>query len=540
MNFLRTKRKLFASIATGVGLAMVLTACSGGESPRSDGEPGEGGTLTFAVGNDIQNFNPPSRSAGGNDTWYVTRQLFESLVFQNPETQEIEPWLAETFEANEDATEFTFELREDVTFSDGTPLTATTVQANFDDNKEAGAESFASAYLANYVETEIVDEHTVIVKFSEPNAAFFSQAATVYLALVSEPSLETPFAERGHTSDISGSGPFVLESYTPDQSTVLSAREDYGWGPEFFENTGPAHLDRVEFVVVPEAGNRTGGLTSGQVDVAGGIAPNDIETVEASAEIISRANPGTVFGIYFNENAPIVAEPEIREAIALAVDAQEVRDGALSDHFAVATSPLSQTTQDYADVSDSIPQTDRAAAEQVLDGAGWTVGSDGIRERDGERLSLRIVDPQNFGPNADSIALLQQQLRAVGIEIEVLPGEGGEFLERMTSGDYELAWRNISGVDADTLRSDFSDAGAQNWPVNDEELNQRLLDQITIGDPEARAAELEDIQRALVEGFHFVPVHELTTVLGVSEGVSGVVLGADSRLTLLLDASVEG
>lgn len=531
----RVRTSLFA--ATTLVTVLTLGACSSAGSITS-GESDGGGSLSFAIGNDPLVFNPAA-PGNGNDTWYVSRQIFESLVYQNPDTGEADPWLAESYEINEDATEYTFKLREDVTFSDGTALTAETVKQNFDDLKAAGAASSAVADVRNYTETEVVDEYTAIIKFSEPNAAFLAAAAGPTLAIVSEPSLEIPFADRASGEGVSGSGPFTLSEYTKDSSVILKKREGYAWAPASFENRGDAHVDTVEFKVVPESGNRTGGLSSGQVDVAGGIAPNDIATVEASNNIVSRPNPGTVFGLYFNYDKPLFEDPLVREAVALAVDSEEIRDGALSDHFAVATSPLAATTKDYADVSDAIPTHNLEEAKQLLDEAGWAEGADGIREKDGEKLSFRITYINNFGPNADAIALLQEQLRAVGIESTQRNGTVPEFQANLSSDEFEIAWRNLSGVDADILRRDFTDVGSDtNFPFADEEVTAGLKEQATIGDEAERSARLAELQRDIVEKDLFVPVHELTTVLGVAAGVEGISLGADSRLDLLVDVQL--
>ncbi|KAB1644470.1 ABC transporter substrate-binding protein [Pseudoclavibacter sp. CFCC 14310] len=536
MSRKRTQRALIAAAAAGLALSLALTGCaSGGGTASNDAGPVDGGTLKFAIGNDPISFNPTG-VGNGNDTWYVTRQVYDSLVYQNPDSQEIEPWLAKSYSVNDNATEFTFNLRDDVTFSDGSRLTATTIKANLDDAKAAGAASSAASYLASYTGTDVTDEHTAVVKFAKPNASFLSNAATVTLGIVSDKSLTVPFADRSAGTNIAGSGPFVLKSYTKDQSTTLAKRDGYTWAPASRGNTTGAHLDAVEFSVVPESGNRTGGLTSGQLDVAGGIAPNDIDTVAASNNTVERANPGTVFGVYFNEHQPVIADESVREAVGYAVDAQEIRDGALNDHFAVADSVLSQTTQDHEDASSVIPAHDPEKAKQVLEQAGWTEGSDGIREKDGQKLKFRISYINNFGPNADSIALLQQQLKAVGIDSVQISGTVPEFQETIKSGDYEVAWRNLSRVDGDVLRTDFSSAGTSNWPVDDAELNQRLLDQVSIGDQAQRSAEIKSLQKALIEQYHFVPVHELTTVLGTTKSVHGVSLGADSRLDLLVNA----
>ncbi|MFP7365403.1 ABC transporter substrate-binding protein [Corynebacterium callunae] len=533
--------KRISILATSVLVAaLTLSGCSSASSDTSStsssANSSSGGTLTFAIGNDPLVFNP-SGIGNGNDTLYVTRQIFDSLVYSNPDTAELEPWLAKSWEVNADATQFTFHLRDDVTFSDGSALTAQTVAANFDDIKAAGANSSGASDIRTYESSQVVDDHTVIIKLSAPNAAFLSALAGVPFGIVSDASLKIPFADRALGKGVAGSGPFTLESYTKDSQVTLKKREGYKWAPADFENRGDAYLDSVEFKIIPEAGNRTGGLSSGQIDVAGGIAPNDIASVEASNSIVSRANPGTIFGLYFNYKKSALQDEKVREAVSLAVDPQEVRDGALSDQFKVATSPLSSTTKDYADVSDAIKTNDPEAAKKLLDEAGWVVGPDGTRTKDGQTLNLRITYINNFGANADSIALIQEQLRAVGIASTQVTGTVPEFLSTITAGDYDLAWANSSKVDADVLRSTFGDVGSTtNFPIADPELQAELGAQQSIGDPAARSAALEKIQHDIVARYEFVPVHELTTVIGVADDIEGVSLGADSRLSLLVDA----
>jgi peptide/nickel transport system substrate-binding protein len=114
--------------------------------------PVDGGTLTFAVANDPINLNP---SGSGNDTWYVTRQIVDSLTEQDSATGEVVPWLAQSWQISDDAKSFTFTLRPGVTTSDGTPLTAAVVKANLDDIQAAGAKSAAIAALTGYQGTPL-------------------------------------------------------------------------------------------------------------------------------------------------------------------------------------------------------------------------------------------------------------------------------------------------------------------------------------------------------------------------------------------------
>ncbi|HWJ86434.1 MAG TPA: ABC transporter substrate-binding protein, partial [Cellulomonas sp.] len=189
-------------VVTGLtALGLVLTACSSSDTPAADpstsesadsAAPVDGGDLIFAIGNDPISVNPAGIGSG-NDTLYVTRQLVDSLLWQDPADGTLKPWLATKWESNADQTEFTFTLRDGVTFSDGTPFTAASVKANFDDSVAAGAKSSAAASFIGYTGTTVVDDHTVKVAFSSPNAAFPQATSAVALGFVADSTLAIPF-----------------------------------------------------------------------------------------------------------------------------------------------------------------------------------------------------------------------------------------------------------------------------------------------------------------------------------------------------------
>jgi peptide/nickel transport system substrate-binding protein len=527
-----------AALAGALSLALALSACAGSSpvAEQTDAAAADGGDLTFAIANDPISLNPAGIGSG-NDTLYVTRQLVDSLLYQNPDTGELEPWLASSYTSNDDATDFTFTLRDDVTFSDGTPLTAADVKATFDDIIAAGALSQAVSLFVGYQATNVIDDHTVEVVFSTPNAAFPNSVSSVGLGIVSAATVAIPFADRATGEGVIGTGPFTLDHYTKDTETVLTKRDDYAWSPASRTNQGAAHLDSVAFQVVPEASVRTGSLQSKQVDVIGGVQPIDVDTLKASdLPIVSRGNPGVSFGVYFNLARPIVGDIAVREALADATDAAEIRDTALNDLFNVGTSILAKTTPSYADESANFTFDPDKAAD-LLDQAGWTVGSDGIREKDGQRLSLVVAWISNFGPNQTSLEVLQQQYKDVGVEITLVGGDVPKFLELQKSGDFDISWQNLSRADGDVLRTTFSTASTNYLHVDDPTLEGLLQQQLATGDPDARNAILAEAQGRIAEQYYQIPVHELTSIIGTQADVTGIELAADSRLDSLVDAA---
>lgn len=563
----RTRHRPTAVVVGAAVLALTLltAACGGSTSPSGAGSatggsdpkpsptaavssaatgaavtPTQGGSLTFAVANDPINLNP-SAIGSGNDTLYVTRQLFDSLTEQDPRTGEVVPWLAQQFSASDDARTFTFTLRPGVTFSDGTPLTAQSVKATFDDIAANGANAGAAApFLAGYQGTEVTGDLTFTVTFSQPNGGFLQAVSTVALAPVAAATLAVPYDQRGSGAALVGTGPFTLDHYTKDSEVVLQRRDAYAWGPQTREHPGAAYLDRVVFRIVPESGVRIGSLDSGQVQVIGGVAPQDIDGLAGKGHsVVERPNPGIAFGLSANIERPLVQDVRVRQALAKAINATDVRDAALNEHFAVATSPLAANTPGWTDLSGELT-SDPAAAAALLDEAGWVPGADGVREKDGQRLHLVIAYITNFGPNQTALELIQQQLADVGVETELWTGTVPEYRSALQDGRADLAWGNLSRADGDVLRVQFATQGSNWFKLDDPDLQAALTAQQASADPATRAAAQQTAQRILVEKGYQIPVHELTTVLGTQPSVHGVTLGADSRLSQLTDAFVAG
>ncbi len=523
--------RTLSAVAVGAAAVLLVAGCA---TPEADDRPDSDRAAVFALANDPTNLNPGSNVLG-NDTAYVVRQLVDSLLYQNPDTGALEPWLAESYEALDEGRAYRFSLRDDVTFSDGSPLTAEAVKTTFDALVAAGADSAGAPLLVGYQSTEVIDETTAEVRFEVPNAAFPSAVATVGLGIVSPATQDVPFTERADGSAVIGSGPFVLESYVPDEATELSRRADYDWAPASLGEAEGDLIERVSFRVVPEASIRAGGLQNGEFDAIGSVLPTDVASIEAAGGLaISRPNPGVVFGLSFNTTRPGPSDPAVRSAVASAIDAEVVRDTAVTDVYAVATSSLGSTTVGWADQSDLLG-ADPDEAARVLDAAGWTVGDDGVRAKDGARLSLRIPYIQNFTTNLPALEVIQQQLREVGIEVELL-GQGLEYIETLASGDFDAFWSNRSFTDGDVLRTTFSSTTTQ-LHLDDPVLDALLQEQFSVVDEAQRAASQAEAQRYLIEQHYHVPVYALTSIIATGDDLAGFSFGADSRLDTLAVAA---
>ncbi|EIV92618.1 ABC-type dipeptide transport system, periplasmic component [Frankia sp. QA3] len=529
-------RLLVAALAA---VTLGLSACGSGSdggstddaNAGSDAAAVRGGTLTLAVGADPISLNP---QGGGSGTDPMGANLVDTLTAQDPKTGKLRPWLAREWTVNDNATQFTFTLREGVTFSDGSALTAEVFKQNFDDIVKNGAKAdSAIAQFLGYDRTTVVDRDTFRVEFKQPNVAFLQATSTKALGPLAPATLALPFEDRARK--VIGTGPFVLDHYTPKSEVVLTKRAGYAWPAPTRTNTGEAYLDKVIFRIVPEASVRTGSLVSGQIAGIVDVPPQDTDTLRGRGfQLLTRANPGIPLSLYTNVSHRPLDEVRVRRAIARALDPEQVRAAALSSDFKVATSSLSATTPGWTDLSEQIKR-DRDEAGRLLDEAGWRRGPDGIRQKDGRRLALTLGYAPFFAPSQTAVEEIQVQLREVGIGVDLQLLTNPSIPAGQTAGYYDLTFGNQSRADADLLRTTFSTEGTNAYRLADPELERLLQDQRAAADPTNRDKILAQLQRRLVDQSYLIPLIEFTTVIATAKDVHGVSQGADSRIAPLND-----
>lgn len=483
-----------------------------------------GGTLTFAGSANPACLDPHQLSE--NLALTVGRQITDSLTVQDPATGEIKPWIAQSWTVTDDAKAFTFKLRSGVTFSDGSALDATAVKDNLDDIVALGAKSLlGSTYLANYQQSKIIDPTTIEVDFSQPSAQFLQATATITLGLLSPANLKVSAADRC-TGKLVGSGPFVLDSFSPNNEIVLGKRSGYDWGPSSAEHTGDAYLDKIDIKIIPEAGVRTGSLQSHQVQGIQDLQPTDQSLFDGRGFfLLVRSNPGIVTSLIPNQDRPATSDPQVRAALQKGVNRQEIIDTLFTPKYKPATSILASTTPGYTDLSSDLA-FDPDGAKKLLDDDGWATGADGIRTKNGQRLTLRLL-------GADSSAeLVQQQLKAIGVDLQIIQiSSSAQYLQIQGSGDYDLATYNLTRADPDVLKAIFSTKFTNVGHLKPGDLDTQLDLVSSTSDPAQRTTAAATVQQTIVQDSDAIPLTEQVQVYGFSDQVQGISFEASSRLS---------
>ncbi|MGQ4600499.1 ABC transporter substrate-binding protein [Nocardia sp. R6R-6] len=528
---IRSRHRILA-LAGALAAAASVAACGSDSATPATvaGPPRPGGTLRYGL-SQAPTCSDPAQSAT-NQTLYVTRQIVDSLTDQDPDTGELKPWLAQRWEVSPDAKVFTFHLSDGVTFSDGTPLTADSVRTTFDSVVKLGSGKapLGSSYLANYVGTTAVDRLTARVEFSKPNAQFLQASSTAQLGILADATTAKP-AEQRCLGDNVGSGPFTYAAYRQDAAVTLAKRAGYNWGSAVFAHRGEAYLDKIEFTVVPESGVRTGSVASGQLDAISDALPQDAPQIEATGgRVLSTANPGVPFGLQPNVTRGPLRDPAVRQALLPAIDRKQLVDTVLGPQFKPATSPLAGRTPAYTDLSARLTY-DPPKARTILDQAGWVPGADGIRAKNGERLTFSVLFSQVFSGNQAILELVQQQLRQVGVELKLDLVSVAETTARQNSKDFDTIYLNITRADGDILRTTFGLDGRNlnvRGPIP--ALDDALNGQLSAVDTAARKQLIGTAQQQVLDAGLFVPTVELSQAIGAAANTQGLKFEASARL----------
>jgi len=528
-------------------VALRLTALAGAiallnaTAASAADKPVQGGTLVYLEQQAHTNLYPPA--GGFYPNGGILNQITDKLTWQNPETLQVEPWIAESWTRNADNTEYTFKIRPGVTFSDGTPLDAAAVAKNFDTyglgNKAQRLP--VSEVINNYDHSEVVDPLTVKFFFKKPSPGFLQGTATIGSGLVSLSTLAHNFDALGDARHIIGSGPFVVSGEKLGREVDLAVRKDYQWGPKNLAQQGRANLDGIKIIVTPEDSVRIGALLAGQADAIRQVqAYDEKQAQQQNFPIYAAPTRGVNDSLSFRPDNPLVADVKVRKALLHATNSKQIVDTLFSPNYPQAKSVLATSAAGFVDLSDRLT-FDPVLAKKLLDEAGWKPGSDGIREKDGKKLALAVYESLPQPQNKEVLQLVAQQWKQVGVTLTVRAGDAGsKTIDSLDPLKTPLNVTEVGRADPDVVKSSFyptvrdallQKGGSSSLVKNfrDDKLNA-ILDGIASETDAKKRLELTgDAQRYLIDNAYNIPIFEEPQVFAGAPWLKGLTFEAVGR-----------
>jgi peptide/nickel transport system substrate-binding protein len=468
------------SFAGVIGAAALVLA------PPADAQE-RGGTLIAAFSADPAGFDPVRGPSGMSHV--VIEQVYSTLMLLDPEANPI-PGLAESYEVSEDGLEYTFKLRDGVTFHNGDPLSAEDVKFSFDRLRAPDSGYSYGSQVETIDEVEVVDPLNVRFKLSQRTGPFL-----IYMAFPGSSIVPKNLVESGHDLNAQpvGSGPFKFVSYQP-RTAIKFERNDSYW------EEGKPYFDAMEYRIISDITALTNAVMSGVVNFSNEIPPKDWATIQSNPDLVGKTIEGSrYYWLLPNNEHPPLDDPKVRQAIAHAIDRQAIVTGAF---FGQATPILGgvipQWNWGYADLQYFAPTGNPERAKELLAEAGYPDGFD---------TSMTIAS--SFPAMVAMAPIIQANLQAAGINAQIGTMEIPRYWDEVWStSNFDITtmyWLSPLADPDDFVTNNYKCGMAINVQKSCTEAMDAILE-------EAKAAPTEDARKALYGDMQELSLDEMGIV----------------------------
>jgi peptide/nickel transport system substrate-binding protein len=369
-------------------------------------------TLIMARAVDATGLDPHTQTAF--TSFRLLELIYEPLVNLDKDLNII-PGLAESWKFSDDAKTLTMNLRKGVKFHDGSDLTSADVKATFERILKEDTGAAARSNFTSIASIDTPDDNTVIFNLSVADAPILAGMTSLNAAIVSSEAV----AKGDFKSTAIGTGPFKLDSWTPDEKTVLSANKDW-WG-------GAPAIDGIEIRIIPDETSIVAALRAGQIDFAQLDDPLAATQLEGDSKIILNRVPAISYNVLqLNPSRPPMDKLEVRQAMSCAIDRQQVLDTAALGEGEV-TGPL--TIPAY-----QVPLDQFFCYKKDLDKARQLMAQAGMSDGFSIKVIAAIGEPPTAVAEAQNI---QSQLADINIKVDIEQLELSVYVDRWLAGDFD-------------------------------------------------------------------------------------------------------
>ena len=481
-------------------------------------KPPDANTLVVVIESSPANLDP--RIGKDAQSERIDELIFDSLV-RKDEHFNLQPGVAESWEIP-DPQNYIFHLHHDIRFHDGRPLTARDVKWTLDTMRDGSLLTLKGAAYKLVDSVETPDDFTVRLHLKEPFSPLLWNLTGGAFGVV-------PYgSDKNFGRSPIGSGPFRFVSLSQDSEVVLERNDSY-WGEH-------AKIQRLRFNIVPDTTTRALELRKGSADIAvTSLTPDIVNTLKRESNLRIIEQPGSSLQyLAFNLRDPILKDVRVRQALAYAIDRGPILHYVFGDLGRLADSILPPEHWAYNGQVAHYPH-DPARANDLLDGAGYARGKDGMRFH----LTMKISTAEES--TRLLAAVLQQQLKQVGIALDIRSFEFATFFSDVIKGEfqlYSLRWVGYSNQDPDIFEDVFHSASFPPKRDNRGYYSNPRLDQFIdegrrIADPEKRKQIYAEVQEILARDLPYIDLWYFDNVVVHSRRVRNLHLGSAGNYDFL-------
>ena len=489
----------------GAGNAAETTAAAGAENSAAASEAGasEGKEeLVFVNYRDIRDLNPHLYAG----EMYAQEMLYETLV--NITADGYEGCLAESWDISEDGKTYTFHIRDGVKFSDGEVCDANAIKANFDAIIENKDRHTWLEMMNLLVGVSAPDDKTFVIELSEPYYPLLTElGVTRPFAMISPKAMKDGSTKDGVNAYI-GTGPYVLTDFVTDEYAVFEANENY-WGEQ-------PKIKKITVKVIPDNQTRILALEKGEIDMIFGKNMIDADAINQYTGndkfTVSLSDPTSTRQIVLNTTKEVLADKEVRQALQHATNKQAISDGIFYGLEQPADTLFAKTVP-YCDIDLEPYAYDVEQAQSMLDEAGWVVGADKIREKDGQKLNIDLLYNSDSVTEKAIAEYLQSEYQKIGISLNIHGEEEQSYRDNMKAGNFDMVFNICWGTPYDPQSSlaamrapVYGDYAAQLGLEDKAEIDQAITDILVSTDEQKRQDLYTFVLTRLHEDAVYIPL----------------------------------
>lgn len=529
---MKISRRNFCLLMAGACCTGVLAACgssssstaSSGAASASAAASGEvRDELIFVNYRDIRDLNPHLYAG----EMYAQSILYDTLVSITADSYE--GCLAESWDISEDGRTYTFHIRPNVLFSDGEKCDANAILANFNAILENRERHTWLEMMNLLVGVSAPDENTFVIEMSEPYYPMLTELGCIRPFAMISPSCMINGSTKDGVNGHIGTGPYVLTDFVTDEYAVFERNENY-WGK------APA-IRKITVKVIPDNQTRIMALESGEIDLIFGKNMIDADAIsqylDSDKFTVGLSDPTSTRHIVMNTTREILGDPAVRKALQHATDRQTISDGIFYGLEQPADT-LYATTVPYCNVGLKPYEYNTETAAQILDEAGWVLGSDKMRAKDGRQLALDLLYNSDSVTEKTIAEYLQSEYLKLGISMTIHGEEEQSYRDNMKAGNFDMVFNICWGMPYDPQSSlaamrapVYGDYAAQQGLADKAEIDEAITKILTSTDEAERQELYKSVLTNLHEDAMYLPLtYECNKALYTS-ALHGVHFGTD-------------
>jgi len=438
------------------------------------------------------------------------------------------PGLATSWDVSSDGLHYTFELRDDVTFHDGTKFNAAAVKITFDSivDPETGSQG-AIDILGPYASSEVISEYKVRVNFSRRYGSALTAFTETELSIISPKALND-LGNEGFGMAPVGTGPFMFKSWEANKKVEMVNNPNYNWAPEYMDGSGPSKVENLTYRLIKDTSTRVAALESGEVDIAELVPPLDMRRFDSSGELNTVAGivSGLPYSAFLNTSVGHFQDIKVRQAFFYSLNRVKMTSDLFFGYAEAAFGPISSATPSYWKGNEGYYQYDAAKAEALLEEAGWKMGSNGVREKNGETLS--VFFPCLLEP--DTCVAIQAYANKVGFDVNVEVVMKARQDELIFANGYDMMVIRWVSLDPGVLIIPFHSRNIPapgkfkfNWSrYSTPELDQLLEDAESAETQETKDDLYMQIQKIIMDQAIFLAIHDQVQTIAYNPNLEGI------------------